>query len=122
MGQKRTILLQAQALATRLPLLDDVSNYILLTYDNDLIFGDEEFVCFYLRHFLDHEGWKGVQSNIGWHFVANPNLVGAGYLLDMHVLKIFFYDVILLRRELDGSRRNQLPFVGWRLSNGASDQ
>jgi hypothetical protein len=49
----------------RMRLLDDVSNYILLTCDYDLIFGDEEFVCFYLRHFLDHEGWKGVQSNIG---------------------------------------------------------
>jgi hypothetical protein len=30
----------------RMRLLDDVSNYILLTYDYDLIFGDEEFVCF----------------------------------------------------------------------------
>jgi hypothetical protein len=40
--------------------------------------------------------WKGVQFDIGWHFVANPNLVGAGHLLDVHVLKIFFYDVILL--------------------------
>ena len=77
-------------------LLDYVSNFILWTYKYDLIFSDEEFVRFYPRHFLHHEGRKIAQSNTGWHFVANPNLFCAGDLLDAHVLKIFFYDVALL--------------------------
>jgi hypothetical protein len=77
-------------------LLDYVSNFVLRTYKYDLIFSDEEFIRFYFRHFLHYEGWKVVQSDIGWHFVADANLFCAGNLLDMHVLKIFFYDVALL--------------------------
>jgi hypothetical protein len=33
-----------------------------------------------------------MQSDIGWHLVANPNLFCAGNLLDMHVVNIFFYE------------------------------
>ena len=77
-------------------LLDYVGNFILWTYKYDLIFSDEEFIRFYFRHFLHYEGRKVVQSDTRWHFVTNPNLFCAGNLLDMHVLKIFFYDVILL--------------------------
>ena len=35
-----------------------------------------------------------MQSDIGWHFVANPNLIHAGNLLDMHVLR-FSNDVAM---------------------------
>ena len=77
-------------------LLDYVSNFILWTYKYDLIFSDEEFIRFHFWHFLQHEGREVVQSDIGWQFVANPNLFHAGNLLDMHVLKIFFNDVALL--------------------------
>ena len=77
-------------------LLDYVRNFILWTYKYDLIFSDEEFIRFHFWHFLQHEGRKVVQSDIGWHFVANSNLFPAGNLLDMHVLKIFFNDVALL--------------------------
>jgi hypothetical protein len=31
-----------------------------------------------------------VQSDIGWHFVANPNLFCAGNLFDMHSLRFSF--------------------------------
>jgi hypothetical protein len=34
---------------------------------------------------------------------ANPHLVGMWHVIDMHVLEIFFYDVALLCRELNGS-------------------
>ena len=77
-------------------LLNYVSNFILWTYKYDLIFSDEEFIRFHFWHFLQHEGREVVQSDIGWQFVANPNLFHAGNLLDMHVLKIFFNDVALL--------------------------
>jgi hypothetical protein len=77
-------------------LLDYVGNFILWIYKYDLIFSDEEFVRFYFRHFLHYERRKVMQSDIGWHFVANRNLVCAGNLLDMHVLNVFFYDVALL--------------------------
>ena len=89
----------ASARVRRLPmrLFDYVSNFFLWTYKYDVIFSDEEFVRFYFRHFLHHQGRKVVQSNIGRYFVANPHLFCAGNLLDMHVLKIFFYDVVLLR-------------------------
>ena len=93
--QKRTAG-HARVLSLPMRLLDYVSNFILWTYKYDLIFSDEEFVRFYPRHFLHHEGRKIAQSNTGWHFVANPNLFCAGDLLDAHVLKIFFYDVALL--------------------------
>ena len=100
-------------------LLDYVSNFIPWTYKYDLVFRDEEFIRFYFRHLLHHEGRKVVQSDIGWHFVANPNLFCAANLLDMHLLKIFFYDVSLLCCELDGSGRNHPPVGRWYLSNGA---
>jgi hypothetical protein len=69
-------------------LLDYVSNFVLWTYKYDLIFSDEEFIRFYFRHFFHYEGRKFVQSDIV-SFVR-------GNLLDMHVLEIFFYDIVLL--------------------------
>src|SRR5262249_24077413 len=94
-GPDRTDSARVRSLPMR--LLDYVSNFTLWAYNYDLIFSDEEFIRFYLRHLLHYEGRKVVQSGIGWHFVANPNLVRAWNLLDVHVLNIFFYDVALLR-------------------------
>ena len=51
-------------------------------------------------------GGKGLQCDIGWYFLANPDL-GAGHLLDMHVLQHdLFDDVVLLGGELDRPRRS----------------
>jgi hypothetical protein len=71
-------------------LRDYVSNFILWTYNYNLIFSNEEFIRFYFRYFLHYEGRKFVQSDIGWHFVANPNLFCAGNLFDMHSLRFSF--------------------------------
>jgi len=60
-----------------LGLLDNVRNYVLRRYDHDLILGEKEFVCSDLRYLLGHEWWKGLQCDIGWYFLANPDL-GAG--------------------------------------------
>src|SRR5262245_16073963 len=106
--------------ATR--LLDYVSNFLLWTDKYDLIFSNEEFIRFYFRHFLHYKGRKVVQSDIGWHFVANPNFFFAEDLLDIHVLDIFFDDVALLCRELNGSRRNHSPVCRWYLSNSGLGQ
>ena len=88
-----------------LGLLDNVRNYVLRGYDHDLILGEKEFVCSDLRYLLGHEWWKGLQCDIGWYFLANPDLGAAGHLLDMHVLQHdLFNDVVLLGGELDRPR------------------
>jgi hypothetical protein len=87
----------ARVFSVAMRLLDYVSNFIPWTYNDDLVFGDKEFKRFYFWHFLYYERRKVVQSDIGWHFVANSNLICAWHLRDMHVPDIFFYDVALLR-------------------------
>ena len=74
-----------------LGLLDYVRNYVLRRYDHDLILGDKEFVCSDLRYLLGHERWKGLQFDIWWYFLADPDLAAAGHLLDMHVLQHYFF-------------------------------
>jgi hypothetical protein len=89
-----------------LGLLDYVRNYVLRRYDCDLILGDKEFVRPNLRYLLGHERWKGPQFDIGWYFLANPDLGAAGRWLDMHVLQHdLFNHVVLLSGELDRPRR-----------------
>src|SRR5262245_4870986 len=82
LGQQRT---EWHVRSLPMCLLDYVSNFLLWIYKYDLIFSDEKFVRFYSRHLLHYERRKVVQSDIGWHFVANPNPLFAGNLLDMHV-------------------------------------
>ena len=101
-----------------LRLLDYVRNYVLRRYDHDLILGDEEFVCSYLWYLLGQERWKVLQFDVGWYFVANPDLGATGHLLDIRVLQHnFFNNVVLFSGELDRPRRNRLFIVRWRIGN-----
>ena len=78
---------------------------------------------FYLRYFLGHERWKGLQFDIKWHFLANLDLRAARHLLYIHVLQHYFFNnMVLLSGELYRSRWNCI-FIGRRgLGNSAADK